>query len=68
MVHLLPHERLDLFNKAVQRLSDMGHCQDHQDCAKYVDEKEKKCLWPLSHEDKKSLKENGKIRGLPINN
>ena len=69
MVHLLPHERLDLYNTAVQRLTDMGHCQDHQDCARYAKESDKKkCLWPLNHEDKKTLKENGKIRGLPIKN
>ena len=67
MVHLLPHERLDLYNKSVQRLIDMGHCQNHQDCARYAGDDDKiKCLWPLSHEDKKTFKEDSKIRKLPI--
>ena len=48
MVHLLPHERLDLYNTAVQRLTDMGHCQDHQDCARYAKESDKKNVFGLS--------------------
>ena len=69
MVHLLPHERLDLYTKAVKKLGDMAFCQDHINCAKYCHpDDNKKCLWPLSHADKKSFEEKGKIRDLIVVN
>ena len=44
-------------------------CQDHINCAKYCHlEANKKCLWPLSHADKKSFEEKVKIRDLTVVN
>ena len=60
MVHLLPHERLDMFNKAVKHLSTMALCQDHAKCAQFTDKAAQvKCLWPLNHTDKE-FNEKGK--------
>ena len=114
MVHLLPHERYELYMKAVEHLADMTKClSDHSKCVAFAveenkdkteksngkrkeiqgknngkngksKEKEEKsnvknndnnekqknktsnCLWPLNHADKKTLKENNEIRGIPI--
>ncbi len=35
MVHLLPHERLDLDTEAVNRLKNMALAQDHKDCEQF---------------------------------
>ena len=67
MVRLLPHERLDLYNEAVNSLRNMAHCLNHQNCEQYsLSEDKVKCLWPLSHKDKLTYAEEGTIRGLPI--
>ena len=69
MVHLLPHERLDMYTKAVKMLSTMALCQDHVKCAEHCDESVKvKCFWPLNHADKRSFSEKGKIRDLTVVN
>ena len=67
MVTLLPHERLDLYTKAVSRLDNMGLAQDHKDCEQFFNGDEKvKCLWPVHHADKKTYKEKKMIRGMYI--
>ena len=39
MVHLLPHQRYDLYQKAVQRLNSMTKCLlDHSQCSKVLEE------------------------------
>ena len=63
-VHLLPHERLDQFQKAVARMKSMSKILDHKDCPEV--EPGKKCLFAQSHADKKSLKETNTIRGLSV--
>ena len=70
MVHLLPHERLDKYNKALKQLRSMALCQDHTNCAvQFSDENaEDKCVWPVSHADKKTFQEKGKIRDLTVVN
>ena len=66
-VHLLPHERLDLYAKSMEKLSNMAQCMEHKNCEKYFKEGDKiKCMWPQNHADKKTLKDDGKIRGLQI--
>ena len=35
MVTLLPHERLDMYTKAVNRMKNMALAQDHKDCAQF---------------------------------
>ena len=45
----------------------MAECHDHMNCEKFVEDGSKiKCLWPHYHADKKSLKEQGNIRNIPI--
>ena len=68
MVHLLPHERLDLYNKSVGHMRNMALAlEDHKNCEKYLQPDTKiKCLWPKNHGDKKSLLESKEIRGLKI--
>ena len=67
MVHLLPHERLDLYNKALEGLKNMAHCLDHKNCEQFLPPGVSiKCLWPLSHEDKATYKQEGTIRNLKI--
>ena len=68
MVHLLPHERLDLYNKAVGRMKHMAFAlEDHSNCEKFLPPDSKiKCLWPKNHEVKKSLADKKEIRGLKI--
>ena len=40
---------------------------EHTNCDKYFKEGDKiKCMWPQNHADKKTLKDDGKIRGLQI--
>ena len=69
MVHLLPHERLDVYNKAVGQLKAMALCQDHASCASLCEKDAKvQCLWPLNHADKKSFEDKGKIRDLTVIN
>ena len=69
MVHLLPHERLDLHNKSVKKLSSMALCQDHAQCSEVCDASSTaKCLCPLNHADKRSFAETGRIRDLTIIN
>ena len=63
-VHLLPHERLDQFQKAVANMKSMSKSLDHKDCPEV--EPGKKCLFAQSHADKKSLKETNTIRGLSV--
>ena len=67
MVHLLPHERLDMYYKAVKQMRSMALCQDHSKCAEFSD-RGAKCLWPLNHEDKRTFSEKGKIRDLTVIN
>ena len=67
MVTLLPHERLDKYTRAVQRLKNMALCQDHKNCAQFFSEEEKKkCLWPMNHADKRSYREEKSVRGMAI--
>ena len=67
MVRLLPHERLDLYNEAVNSLRNMAHCLNHHNCEQYsLSDDKVKCLWPLSPKDKLTYAEEGTIRGLPI--
>lgn len=67
IVHLLPHERLDLYTEAVSRLKNMALAQDHNNCEKFFKPEEKiKCLWPMNHADKKSYMEKIMIRDMPI--
>ena len=69
MVHLLPHERLDMYSKAVKKLSNMALCLDHENCAELSEHDTKgNCLWSLYHADKKSFREKGKIRDLTVVN
>ena len=69
MVHLLPHERLDAYNKAVKDLNNMAKCLDHSNCSQFLKSEEKtKCLWPIHHADKASHKETGTIRDMPVVN
>ena len=70
MVHLLPHERMDLFNQAVNILSKMADClEDHSKCAGLCKPGSKvKCLWPLNHKDKTTMVEKKQIMGLDIHN
>ena len=63
-VYLLPHERLEQFQRAVSRMESMGHMLDHKDCPEQV--AGKKCLFEQSHADKKSLAETNTIRGLTV--
>ena len=66
MVHLLPHERLDLFNKGVRHMRNLALClEGHKHCEQYF-QTDAKCLWPKNHADRKSLVENKEIRGLTI--
>ena len=46
----------------------MAKClTDHENCGTFVDEKAKvKCLFPIFHEDKKSLSTTGEIRNVPV--
>ena len=42
---------------------------DHKNCAQCSEKDAKrKCLWPLYHADKQSVKETGTVRELPIQN
>ena len=65
-VHLLPHERLDLFDRTVALMKSMGDTLDHKDCPQ--PKPGRKCLFAHSHADKKSLQETRTIRGLKIEN
>ena len=66
IVNLLPHERYDKFMAEVEILHDMEACiYDHEKCTRDVD---RKCLFPLLHNDRKSLKDMGKIQGVVIVN
>ena len=67
MVTLPPHERLDKYTGAFQRLKNMALCQDHKNSAQFFSESDqKKCLWPMNHADKKSYKEKKSVRGMDI--
>lgn len=66
MVHLLPHERYDLFTKGIGQMKKMTLCVDHKNCEILCEDKKKPCMWPKSHADKKSLKEKGTIRDIPV--
>ena len=68
MVHLLPHERYEMFMEAVGELDKMAKClSDHCKCDSLViPDKKIRCLWPLNHEGKKTLEEKNTIRGIPI--
>ena len=66
IVNLLPHERYDKFMAEVAILHDMEEClSDHEKCRENVD---RKCLFPLLHNDQTSLKEMGKIQDVVIVN
>ena len=68
MVHLLPHERHKMYMDAVGKLGNMARfLSDHSKCESFstVDEKVR-CLWPMNHKDKTSLKERNEIRGIPV--
>ena len=67
MVHLLPHERIDLYMEAVTKMKNMALAIDHKNCEKFFkSDAAKKCLWPKYHRDKKSYLEEGKIRDMAI--
>jgi hypothetical protein len=69
MVHLLTHERMYLYNKSVDNLMSMALSEDHKNCAQCSEkDAQRKCLWPLYHVDKLSVKETGTVRDLPIQN
>ena len=65
-VHLLPHERYDLFTKGIGQMKKVTLCVDHKNCKILCDDKKKPCMWPKSHDDKKSLKEKGNIRDIHV--
>lgn len=69
MMHLLPHERMDLFKKGVKKLESMtvtlvqekcvcskaGSTKNDESCEEDESKEEKeKCMWPTNHEDKNS--------------
>lgn len=66
-VNLLPHERMDKFFAAVDKLALMIGSLDHMKCE---EEKKKnkhaKCRWPFYHEDLNSFSEKHEIQGVPI--
>ena len=67
MIHLLPHERLELYLSKVQVFDDMEKClNDHSQCNIYSENKKIKCMWPLNHNDKRDLIKKGEIRKIPI--
>ena len=67
MVHLLPHERLDLYTEAVSTMKNMALAQDHKNCEKFFKPEENiKCFWPMNQADKKSYTEKNMIRDMPI--
>ena len=68
MVHLLPHERYEMYMNAVGKLEKMAQClSDHSKCESLVPLGEKiRCLWSMKHKDKTSLKEKNEIRSIPI--
>ena len=69
MITLLPHEMLDLYTEAVTRLQNVALSLDHKNCHQFFKPEDKiKCLWPIHHADKKSSKEKGMIRDMPILN
>ena len=44
-VHLLPHERLDLYAKSLEKLRNMAQCMEHKNCEKFFNEDDKiKCI------------------------
>ena len=68
MIHLLPHERLEKCMDAFAVFQKMKECfNDHSMCKSLLpDGYKKKCLWPLNHKDKQTLKEKSEIRGIPV--
>lgn len=68
MVHLLPHERYQLYMDAVDKLDKMAKCvSDHSKCSTLTDpEKKVRCLWPLNHAEKKTLNDKNEIRSIPV--
>ena len=62
--HLLPHERLDLFDETVSSVKSMAMILNHKDCP--TPKPNKKCLFAQYHADKMSLKESKKIRELTV--
>ena len=68
MVHLLPHERHKMYMDAVDKFKKMAQClTDHSKCESLVTPGQKiRCLWPMNHKDKTSLKEKNEIRGIPV--
>ena len=60
--------RYEMFMEAVGELDKMAKClSDHCKCDSLViPDKKIRCLWPLNHEDKKTLEEKNDIRGIPI--
>ena len=67
MVHLLPHERLDMYNEAVKRMKNMVLAIDHADCVKFFKPEDKnKCMWPKYHKDKQSYNQEKKIKGMAV--
>ena len=67
MVHLLPHERYELYMDAVDMLGNMAEClSDHSKCSSVIGPRKKVgCLWPLNHADK-TLIDKSEIRGIPV--
>ena len=68
MVHLLPHERYELYMDAVDMLGNMAEClSDHSKCSSVIGPPKKvRCLWSLNHADKKTLIDKSEIRGIPV--
>jgi hypothetical protein len=68
MVHLLPHERYEMFMEAVGELDKMAKClSDHCKCDSLViPGKKMRCLWPMNHKDKKTLAKENEIQGILI--
>lgn len=68
MVHLLPHKRYELFVEAVEHFEKMKQClTDHTKCNSLAPEgRGQRCLWPLNHGDKSSLRGKNEIGEIPI--
>ena len=67
MVRLLPHERYDLFMKAVNEYEPMLSClDDHSKCNILLPNEDDSCYWPLYHADQKTLRESQMIRGIKV--
>ena len=68
MVHLLPHERYELYMDAVDKLDNMAKClSDHSKCSSVIGPPKKVgSLWLLNHADKNTLIDKSETRGIPV--